>query len=281
METFLWTIFWVDLLAVTSAAVIGWFVKREDTDAWKMPALVIMRWTIFLLSALALLLLVSPLLYWFSYSPSISTGQDIKAGFDCAAFAYPCLAGILAGMGLIAQKGKDFRRDQNSVLYLASTFFLGLAYAFYVARHPRPFVIFTSGLYVCAVCLLALVPVIFQHFVSPDQTKSTDEAAATKPFPTDHPGASDGNDDIRLIPKESENRGKESDGTKHTKPEPGRGERLLVDGVIPARWGTLAGIAEMIMVVLLLAIVAEVVVLVFYTASAADPSVMRHQAEEQ
>jgi hypothetical protein len=236
----------------------------------------VVPWAVALLVALGILFLISPLLYWASYTSSLADRKDVEAAYDCAAFAYPCLAGIFAGFGLVSERGKDYRHDRNAICYLVSALLLAAAYFFYVARHPRPLVLLLSGLYVCLVGFAALETLLIQHFLTPGQDHDQNEHSEIVSSVVDVAPASNPEGNLKHPA------GPEPDtpiiSTEKKKLIPA--QPVIQNGLVRARWGTTAGIAEGLMAAVLCLLVAEVLALMAYTLTTADVSVMRLRADK-
>ncbi|MET4675863.1 MULTISPECIES: hypothetical protein [unclassified Luteibacter] len=179
MESFLWWVAGAHIAAVVVAALCGWFVRQHDKEAWRIPSDRVVSWAIALLILLGALFLFCPFLYLCSYSSPHAHEKAVEAFYDCASFSLPCFAGIVAGFGLVSERGKDYRSDRNAWAYLGSAVALAVAYAFYVARHPRPIVVFASGLYVCLAGFAALETLLIQHFLVAGQADAG-KSAVTK-----------------------------------------------------------------------------------------------------
>jgi hypothetical protein len=216
---------------VLTAALCGWIVRRGDKTAWTMPPSRVAPWAVAMLTALGIVFLCSPFLYLWSYASPAAHGKATEAFYDCASFSFPCLAGIVAGFGLVSERGKDYRGDRNAGFYLGSSVILAAAYIFYVARHPRPLVVFYSGVYIGITGLFALVTLLVQHFHA-----ASKEAEVTQP---------------------------DSGGLK-----------------IKPQWGTVAGVGEGLMALLLIVLTIEAVLVLGYTLVNADVAMMRLRPDE-
>lgn len=128
---------------------LAWKAIRRNT--WKRPVILGAMYSV-------IAILVLPILV-YPFSDGISHIKDtgLHHAGDYGLFAFPALAGVVAGGGLVWGRDEgEVVNDKNVGFYIVSIVLLLLTHVIYLKMNFRPAVVAASGLFVSITAMLVL-----------------------------------------------------------------------------------------------------------------------------
>lgn len=141
------------------SAIYGWIRHRKAPKPNHSRMLTVGRKSVIVgfLAGLIVVLVSTGFLYAFAYPPGSFECMALPAVLEYGAFGFPCLAGIVAGLGFVYKKSQtEISRSLDLRFYMGSAVILIFGLIVYIADHRRPLVIVSLSLSVAIACVIAL-----------------------------------------------------------------------------------------------------------------------------